>query len=166
MNLSQNQNNFKIALIVGVIIVVLIIAITIAAGVGKKPGTNDFPNAAISSPTVNPQKLIPPTQNRPPVPATVQQIKQQLIANPISDNGDKLLYTANTFRILYVPTPDIFFVQITSGQANAVRQDAQKWFLDKGLTQKDLCNFPVRFVIFNPELKKTAPDFNFLPDGC
>lgn len=164
MNLSQNQNKFKIALIAGVVILFVILAITIIAGLKRTQAPNS--STQTPGPTINPQILIPPIQNRSPVPQTAAEIKQQILKNPILDNGDKILFTNANYRIVYVPTPDIFFIQILKDPANTARQDAQDWFTQKGLSQKDLCNLPVRFVLFNQDLKKTNPNFNYLPDGC
>lgn len=163
MTLSQNQNKFRIIFAVAASLVLILLVILIISFITGGKKQEELPEA---QPSITTQKLIPPTKGREPQPLDVQKIKNQLIENPIEDKGDKILEITDNFRIVYVPTPDIFFVQITKDPAQGAKVQAQDWFVQKGLAQGDLCNLPVRFLLFNASLKKTNPNFNPLPDGC
>ena len=108
-----------------------------------------------------------PDQKPEDLPADVQQIRQQLIDNHrIDHNGDLLLYRTTAYEIEYITGFDFFFVNITRGNPDEMKLDAEKWFLEQGLAQEDLCDLPVRFLIREPALYDAFPGFTTLPNGC
>ncbi len=112
-----------------------------------------------------PQVIIPPKQETLQKTQNIKQIRDKIIASKIeNDNGDIVLFKSDSYRIIYVPTPDLFFVNIFKDPQNS-KTSAEKWFLDFGLKAPDLCTLPVRFLI-NFELKQQSPDFNILPNRC
>lgn len=117
--------------------------------------------------TVSPNVIWPPRIKPEDLPADIKSIKEKIIAVQISNRGgDIILHQPGSYEIIYVPTLKAFFVPIYKDPAETHRKEAQDWFLKFGLKQADLCNLPVRFTLFDRQLKDTNPNFKYLPDGC
>lgn len=146
---------------IGAIVIVLVVVLVYSFFPGKK---SEQPQP---SPSIAPNVIIPPQVDPETLPADVKKIREEIIAKQIANNhGDILLHQADSFKIEYIPSPDVFFVTISKDPAIAAKKQAQDWFLDFGLKQSDLCDLPVRFVLRNFEVRKTNANFTSLPDGC
>lgn len=162
LTLSQNQNKLKLALILAGSFILILLVLIIFSSIKKTK-----PKQALPQPSISAQTLIPPKAEIEKQPQSIKDIKQKIIASPIENNGgDLILYKTDSFRISYVPILEIFFVDILRDPAQTAKKQAQDWFLNFGLKQEELCDFPVRFSLFNINLKKTNPNFSLLPDGC
>ena len=156
LTLTNIQPRLKIILFAGIVGIILIIVIGIVlASLPSQKLPSKKPSTIASSPT--------PITN----PIDVKTIRKKIIDSKIDERGgDVILYESSAHRIIYVPNIDIFFVMILEDPAAEIKKEAQLWFLNFGLEQIDLCDLPVRFTLFNQQLKKTNPNFNILPDGC
>ena len=101
------------------------------------------------------------------LPKNVQDIRQEIIDSyRVDNNGDLLLYRTTNYEIEYITGFDFFFVNITFGDPEVSKTDAENWFKDFGLAQEDLCDLPVRFLIREPVIYDANPGFSTLPNGC
>ncbi|HBG82165.1 MAG: hypothetical protein UU05_C0014G0019 [Candidatus Curtissbacteria bacterium GW2011_GWA1_40_47] len=170
LTLTNIQPRLKIILFAGIVGIILIIVIGIVlASLPSQKLPSKKPSTIASSPTpiTNPEVIIPPKEEREKLPIDVKTIRKKIIDSKIDERGgDVILYESSAHRIIYVPNIDIFFVMILEDPAAEIKKEAQLWFLNFGLEQIDLCDLPVRFTLFNQQLKKTNPNFNILPDGC
>jgi len=167
LKLIDVQSRFKIIFVAGILLVGLIFVILVVSLTNRQEPSLKEKGQTQASPLINPQVVIPPKTEREKLPKDVQQIREKIIAAQIvNEKGDIVLYTSSSYRIIYVPTPDIFFVMISKEPVQNFQQEAQKWFLNFGLEQSDLCDLPVRFVLTERQLKQANPNFNILPDGC
>lgn len=164
MNLTENRNKFIIVTVIIAAILLVILLVSFMAVFRKNPRPNNIPDTP--STKIDPQKFLPPQAVKEQEPKRARDIRQEIILSASDKNGDKVVFSSANYRIIYVPTPDVFFVQIFKDPADSYRREAQSWFIQKGLTQSDLCNLPVRILLFDPGLKKTNPNFNYFPDGC
>lgn len=164
MNLTQVKSKFYLVIIAFVIIVVVVGLISIISFKNNSGSQNPSPQTA---PSIAPNVIVPPKKKPTDLPSDIQEIRKKIIASQIGKTGgDILLYKTASFVIEYIPTPDIFFVTISKDPALDAKQQAQKWFLDFGLQQNNLCDLPVRFILGNLQIRKTNPNFTSLPDGC
>lgn len=101
------------------------------------------------------------------LPSSIQAIRKTLIRKAIDDNnGDLLLFNSPPFQVTYISGLDMFLVFIHGESVDRAKRDAQSWFAESGLTQTDLCDLPVRFLLTTFELRTAHPAFTSLPDGC
>ena len=162
MNLTENKRLFQLLTIAIVLIIFVILAMVIFSLFGRRKPVTSPPKASIA-----PNIVIPPQTKPEDLQPDVIEIRKKIIASQIDNRGgDILLFQADSFVIEYIPAPDVFFVTIDKDPASEAKQQAQKWFLDFGLQQNDLCDLPVRFILDNFEIRKTNPTFTSLPDGC
>lgn len=103
-----------------------------------------------------------------PLGQNAKDLKQQIIAAPIRiDRGDKYLVQSREFTIVYVPSPDQFYVQINNNPAQENKALAQKWFTDKGFSSQDLCGLGIHFQLAVPGATlQEIQNFNTAPAGC
>lgn len=154
MSLTENKKLFQIILGVAVIMIAVLVFSVFTVLRNDK---NEQP--------VSPNTVVPPSKNITLTPS-VSEIKKEIINNPLSNNkGDLMLYKTDNFYIEYITAPDVFFVKINKDPQKS-KQEAQQWFLGRGLKQEDLCTISVRFVLANFEIRRESPDFSSLPDGC
>jgi len=153
--------NKKAVIILSAIVVLLVIATALVMLFTKK------------SPKVTPKGFTPEQikiiQGKTvPLDQNIKKIKEQIIASPIRQNGgDKYLVQTREFTIVYVTTPDQFYVQINNEPAQENKKLAEKWFIDKGLTQKELCGLGVHFQLATPgATKEQIANFNTAAEGC
>lgn len=162
MNLTETKWKFQTLIVLVTAFLFVIAIVVVFTMVNRKRQITPSPQ-----PSIAPNVIIPPETKSENLPSDVQETRKKIIATQIENRqGDILLYKAGSFIIEYVPTPDIFFVTINNDPVTEAKQQAQKWFLDFGLAQSDLCDLPVRFVLGNFEIRKTNPTFTSLPDGC
>lgn len=115
------------------------------------------PQDSLNFPTRTPDQLEP----------VVQDIRKKIIEGyRIDRNGDLLLYQTTAYEIEYITGFDFFFVNIFAGNPDAIKRDAENWFIGHNLTLEDLCDLPVRFLIRKPVLRDANPGFTTLPTGC
>lgn len=166
MQLTDFTNNRKLIIGAIAVAVVILLAIVISSSRGQKPQPE---TAGQSVPQTNTGQInvVPPPQASPKPEKTVEDIKQQIIQSPIrDDNGDLILYEENAYEIKYVPAPDVFFVTIKQTPAQTYKEEAEEWFKSFGLTEKDLCALPIRFLLQDLRLRQQNPDFSSLPTDC
>lgn len=117
--------------------------------VKETPVSQEFPSPLESKPL---------TQDK-------EEIKKQLTI-PLGEAGT--LTDGPDFRIDYI-APDIFQVEIKTAYVVRARDEAIKWFKDKGFNEEDICRFPVTFYL-NAEvarkLEGSGVILNTLPDFC
>lgn len=76
-----------------------------------------------------------------------QIIKRDTITRALQNiNGDYLLVSENGFKVVYVPSPDAFFVYLKS-PVSTNRTQAENWFTGRGFSRADLCNLGIHFVL-------------------
>lgn len=94
-------------------------------------------------------------------------VKRNLIT--ISLNGEKFLSVTVSYRMIYVPTFDIFQVELLSNDISSAKRRATEWFTDQGLSSEGVCNLPIMFYL-NSEvanaMRNTNTVFNPLPERC
>lgn len=164
MNLTDNQNKFKLILLGSGIIVVILVVFSLFSIFTKSSPPKTTPTTTTTQ-SIDPDKFIPPVESRPQTPKNVESIKTQLIESA-AQKGDLVIYQEDSFRIIYIPTPDLFLAQISKEPVEQARKNAQDFFLEKGLSLTEICNLPLRFALFDPALKTSNPSFNYFPDGC
>lgn len=97
----------------------------------------------------------------------VREARQRMIDAVIEDRGgDLLLVKEDSFFIEYIAAAEVFWVSITDDPAEEARAGAELWFRDFGVMQSDLCDLPVRFLLYGFALQAAHPDFSSLPTGC
>lgn len=161
LNLAQNQNKIRFFLII--VGAIIIFAITF----GVLSLLNRPKNTTPPQPSIKPEVLIPSKSEIEKQPDEIKRIREKIVTSPLAnENGDLVLYKEESYRIVYVPPVEIFFAQILKDPAKSAKKQAQDWFIKFGLKQSDLCTLPVRFLLYNPDIKKTNPNFSLLPDGC
>lgn len=79
------------------------------------------------------------------------------------------LYETTSYRISYLPSPDIFYVEIRGIETEQIKQEVMQWFQEQGFSSKDICGLPVVFYVggeaFN-YFKQVGGEFDPLPPGC
>lgn len=168
MQLSDFANSRKLILgAIGTVIVVILIVIVFSLLSKQKsapttktessvPETNSTQINKVPAPIVSPESI----------PASVKDIKTEIIKNPIKDdNGDLILEENTNYQIKYVPPADVFFVYI-SQSPNESKNSAETWFKNFGLEQNDLCQLSIRFLLKDLSLRQQNPGFTSLPTGC
>lgn len=94
-------------------------------------------------------------------------VKRNLIAASL--NAEKFLSVTVSYRILYIPTFDIFQVELLSNEIVSAKRRATEWFTGQGLSSEGVCNLPIMFYL-NSEvataMRNTNTVFNPLPEGC
>lgn len=105
-----------------------------------------------------------------PLTPDVQKIKEELIQpqNILeNNNGDLLLVKTNDYLIQYITSPDIFIVTLLKEPVEENRKIAEKWFLDKGFSQENLCNLGLHFILHSSLTQEyKAKGFSSRPSGC
>lgn len=99
--------------------------------------------------------------------ATDLQVKEQLIKGLSGKSG--IITTKEGFQVEYVKSADSFMVEITQKDPELGKKEAEKYFLDAGLSPAGICTLPVVFYL-SPSLQKELLDngkmFNPVPTGC
>jgi len=153
-----------------IVIAIIVIFVAIAFGlfilIWIQPGKSKN-NHINNQSTQKYTEVIPPLEGRPSPTKNAQDIKKEIIASKISDQtGTLIIYKTSSYIVTYVPTPDIFFVNILQKPFDANKNQAEKWFLNFGLKQEDLCTLPVRFSVgFQASIKEKS-SYNPFPAGC
>ncbi len=164
LNLNELQPKIKLLLLISLPILVIIVVLAITA---LRPGKKPVGEQPTAKPSLTPEKVIPPKSVTQQQPQRVKDIKQEIIAKPIrNQGGDLILNESSALTISYVPKLEIFFVSIKTEPVDNLREEAHQWFLNFGLKNEDLCGLPVRLTLYYPTLKNAHPDFGILPDGC
>lgn len=160
MNLSSVKKIFPIIAAVFIIIVIILLVIPLMNR-QDSPDTNQ-PVVNNTSPTTFRESI----ENVNKLPKNIKDTRQEIINGFLEDNkGDLLLHQTNDYKIEYIPSLDIFYINISKEPVDIYKQQAQDWFLNYDLEQSDICNFSIRFILAF-ELKTTNPDFSNLPNGC
>lgn len=157
ISLNESKKKLQLGVLGAVIIGLLVLMIPILFLKSSKK---------VGAPTLTVEKMIPPQSQTEKIPQDIKTIKQTIIDAKIKeDNGDYIIFESVDFKIIYLPSREIFFVTILRERVAKNKQNAEDWFKKFGLKQEDLCNLPVRFMVdFN--LKKNNLNFNPLPSGC
>lgn len=164
LNLNELQPKIKLILLIGIPVLITVIVLAILA---LNPGKQKAKEQPTAQPSLTPEKVIPPKSVTQQQPQRVKDIKQEIISKPIrNQGGDLILKESSALTISYVPKLEIFFVAIKAEPVDNLREEAHQWFLNFGLKNEDLCQLPVRFLLYNPTLKKAHSDFKILPNGC
>ncbi len=124
-----------------------------------------------SSETNNPPSggTLEKVENRQPLSATDAKVKAKLLA--LLPDGQKagIIHQSPNIRVEYILSLDQFNVEIVNTNIANAKKEGNAWFLEQGLSQKGLCDLPLRFYLNNavfeqmPDIQDT---FNPLPDGC
>src|SRR3989344_5435676 len=105
---------------------------------------------------LNGKQILTPKNQRNKLPDTAENIKQEMIKNNNGENkGVLILYNTPSYKIEYIPTPDIFLVTILKTPIDQNKLAAEDWFKEFGLAENEICNLPVRF-----SLAIDAPDYS------
>src|SRR3990167_3648857 len=102
----------------GVIIIVAVAVLLIVVMVfALKPKPKDTPQPQTKLPeSVNElggKQVIPPKSQRQELNDKVKTVKQEILKSKIGeDNGTIILFRSSSYKIEYVPTPDIFLATI------------------------------------------------------
>lgn len=103
---------------------------------------------------------------RPSLSPEKQKLKEKLVA-PLDGAGSPI--TTSEYRVDYLPTPDIFEVEIKNASLDAVKNKAIIWFKRQGFNEEDICNLPVIFYLSGEVVEQyqgAGLIFNPLPDFC
>lgn len=85
------------------------------------------------------------------------------------NNESTVIYKESGFMIIYLATPDIFQVEISTINYQLVKTKATEWFKTQGFSLDGICNLPVMFYLsaeVKNQLKDKDINFNPLPEGC
>jgi hypothetical protein len=99
--------------------------------------------------------------------ATDLQFKEKLLKGLSGKSG--IITTKEGFRVEYVKAADSFMVEITQKDPKLGKKEAEKYFLDAGLSQDGICALPVVFYLspsLQKELLNNGKMFNPVPTGC
>lgn len=94
-------------------------------------------------------------------------LKQEIIA-PLKGSAGGI-YETEDFRISYLPSPDIFQIEIKTTYIPQAKEVAVEWFKKKGFTEADICALPVNFYLGGEvfeQFRGSGLVFNPLPDFC
>lgn len=163
MNLTDVSAKSKtIAFILGGVIIAVVILILVF---GSKGGPKD--RTVFPSPSAQSDFIVPPTNPPEELAPTVEQKRQQLLSNQISENnGDITIYENDNYNIKYITAPNVFFVTIYTEPPELYKEEATNWFIPQNLTPQDLCLLNVRFRLATHDLARNNQDFSSLPAGC
>ena len=163
MGVSLQQIKPKVITIIAIFVAIafgLLLLIWIQSGKQKNGHINNQPTQKYT-------EVIPPLEGRPSPTKNAQDIKKVIIASKISEqNGTLIVYKTSSYIVTYVPTPDIFFVNILKIPFDTNKNQAEKWFLNFGLKQEELCTLPVRFSVGFQAPMKEKLSYNPFPNGC
>lgn len=166
MNLTSINSKSKF-IVVGTVLLVIILAILAGISLNKVEPQKQPTLSTLPTPTIQSNFIVPPTTPPADKQQNIDQKKQIILADAISNNnGDIMLLQNQNFYIKYVTSADIFFVTLYQEPLQDFKNSATKWFLDQNLTQNDLCLLNVRFRLATNGLAKNNPDFSSLPTGC
>lgn len=127
----------------------------------QRGSENGLPTARASN------QITIPTKGAADLPQNVRDVRLRILKEPAANiKGDILLAKSDNWTIEYIPTPDYFHVTILKDPADTAKKEAERWFLEFGLQQHELCDLPVRFILATEELKKQNFTFSNLPNGC
>lgn len=155
---------FKHRSVVASLVGFLILMMWVRSGIGlpKIDVSKDIENTPQAS-----NALHFPTRRVVDLPASILKIRERIIAGYRVDRaGDLLLYQTTAYEIEYITGFDFFFVNITGGDPNAIKTEAEGWFKNFGLAQEDLCDLPLRFLIQDSLMRGLYPGYTTLPTGC
>ncbi|MBI2594913.1 MAG: hypothetical protein HYW38_01485 [Candidatus Colwellbacteria bacterium] len=105
-------------------------------------------------------------KERPPLSPEKQRLKEKLVA-PLGGAGSPVI--TSEYRVDYLPTPDIFEVEIKSANIDNVKNKVIAWFKRQGFSEEDICNLPVTFYLSGEVVQQFEGSgliFNPLPDFC
>lgn len=94
-------------------------------------------------------------------------LKQKIVA-PLGGSAGGIYETAG-FRISYLPSPDIFQVEIKTAYISQAKEGTIEWFKKQGFTEADICALPVNFYLGGEAFEQYQGSglvFNPLPDFC
>lgn len=80
-----------------------------------------------------------------------------------------IIQTTQDYTLQYIPSLDIFQIQILTTDISTAKQEAITWFSNQGISDADICNLPVIFYLNGNvaiQLEGTNVVFNPLPDIC
>jgi len=121
------------------------------------------------SPTEDPQtKLLSIIQNRPALSLQDLSVKDKIVSTLPQGQYSGTVYQTPDFAINYVQGPDLFQVEIETGNIEQARTEATNWFIAQGMSKQGVCDLPVEFFLSNTIKNQTTTQspFNPLPDGC
>jgi hypothetical protein len=157
ISLNENKRKLQFAVVGAIFIALLALIVPILFSLSSKK---------VATPGLTVEKVIPPNNQTEKLPQDIKAKKQKIIDGKIKeDKGDYIIYDANNFKIVYLPSREIFFATITSEPVVKNRENVQNWFKKFDLNQEDLCELPLRLLV-DFKLKKDNPNFSPLPDGC
>jgi hypothetical protein len=99
--------------------------------------------------------------------STDLQVKEKLLKSLAGKSG--IITTEAGFQIEYVKSADSFMVEVTQKDPELGKKEAEKYFLDVGLSQEGICTLPVVFYLsssLQKELLDSGKMFNPVPTGC
>ncbi len=96
-----------------------------------------------------------------------QKVRANLLQSVNRSNG--VIETTNQFQIEYVPTPNLFMVELRGNNAPQSKLAAEQYFKSQGLSNYGICSLPVVFYL-NQQLQNgliaSGQTFNPVPEGC
>lgn len=99
-------------------------------------------------------QFIESVQSRSRLSEQDRSIRNELISQ--GDGADKRdLYSTSAFTLRYVPSADVFHVEILEGNIEAVRSSALAYLRSLGLSDEGICNLP---VVFYEDPKRNNPN--------
>ena len=143
-----------------------------------------IPTELLSLPSINPaenksvqwnipdsRSLFQKVLNRKPLTGKDAEISYKLLFELLPEDGNSgTLYETPNIKIDYVyANTDVWEVEILTTDIASAKAEAVKWFLDNGLSQDFICNYPVEFYLnaqISQELSGTGIVFSPLAPGC
>ncbi|MEK7581647.1 MAG: hypothetical protein AAB512_05185 [Patescibacteria group bacterium] len=157
ISLNESKRKLQFAVVGAIIIAILALVIPILFFRSSNK---------VETPTLSVEKVIPPNEQTEKLPQDIKAKKQKIIDGKLKeDKGDYIIYDSAEYKIVYLPSREIFFATIKVEPVAKNRENVQNWFEKFDLKQEDLCNLPLRLLV-DSKFKKANLDFSPLPDGC
>lgn len=137
----------------------------------KAPGSSNNSGNQVVAPvqwdSKKSEELVDAADNRESLSQNGTAAKQKLIA--LVNNVSGTVYVSQAISIDYIKTPDLFQVQINTGDVAQAKQEAVNYMITQGFSKDDLCKLPLSFYLspqVSQQLQETQDTFNPRPDGC
>jgi hypothetical protein len=111
--------------------------------------------------------LINRLENRAQLSTEDAAAKQKIIG--LLAPGSNTLYQSPTIIIEYLPSADVFMVEILTIDIQKAKEEATNWFETQGVSQQGICNYPVQFYLnydVAQSVKELKGTFSPLGIGC
>jgi hypothetical protein len=115
------------------------------------------------------ERLIDKLISPPPLSYEDSLAKNTLLQTNLKGNNSGVAYENENIRIEYISSVDHFIVEVKTIDIAKAKSEANVWFINQGLSQKGLCDLPIRFMPsfdVSQMMGESGMIFNPLPNSC